>query len=69
MIDIAWQAIRKNRMSGLNIHQLCKKAVEAVIVAAMESKSSDNLTCLLLALPGLSRYLTSMSFQETTKVY
>ena len=61
VVDIIWSALRRNKGLGLNIHQICKKAVEAVVVAAMESKSSDNLTCLILGLPGLHHYLNHAS--------
>jgi hypothetical protein len=57
VIVIAWTAIKKHVGKTRDIHFLCKKAVEAVVVAAMESKSNDNLTCLMLALPGLISYL------------
>lgn len=57
VLETVWAAIKKHIASSKDIHFLCKKAAEAVIVAAMESKSNDNLTCLILALPGLFSYL------------
>lgn len=57
VINTAWDAIKRHRDSSRDIHTLCKKAAEDVIVTAMHSKSNDNLTCLILALPGLFSFL------------
>ena len=57
VLETVWDSIKRHREVSRDIHFLCKKAAEAVIVMAMESKSNDNLTCLVLGLPGLFAYL------------
>jgi hypothetical protein len=41
--------------------------VEAVVLAAMEKKSSDNLTVIFIALPGLAGYLDGNSSQSPAR--
>ena len=59
VISIAWKVIQESRLNSKNvdIHQLSKDCVEAIILEAMKKKSNDNLTAIFIGLPGLVDYL------------
>ena len=57
VISLSWSVINKSLNKGTSsIHQLSKDCVEAIVVEAMKKKSSDNLTAIFIALPGLVDY-------------
>jgi protein phosphatase 2C family protein 2/3 len=54
VIQVAWSAISTSPYSA-TVHQVCTRAVEAVMSAALQRRSLDNVTVTLVALPGLKR--------------
>ena len=57
ILNLSWSIINKSLNKGtISIHQLSKDCVEAIILEAMKKKSSDNITAIFIALPGLIDY-------------
>ena len=53
-----WMSFRKNQ-TDKNLHSMCGTAVDIIIKTSLAKKSLDNVTCLLIALPNLERFIST----------
>jgi serine/threonine protein phosphatase PrpC len=58
VVDAAWY-IYKNRSKAKNydIHELSQEACDMIIKYGLEKETSDNLSCIIIGLEGLEKYL------------
>ena len=65
VVEAAWY-IYKNRSKAKNydIHELSQEACDMIIKYGLEKETSDNLSCIIIGLEGLEKYLKNKSAKD-----
>ena len=65
IINAAW-LVYKNRASEKNydIHELTQEACDLIIKYAMEKQSTDNLSCIIIGLEGIEKFLKMIQLKK-----
>ena len=63
--NAAWYIFKnESKEKNYDIHELSQDACDLIIKYAMEKQTSDNLSCIIIGLEGLEKYLKNKSTQE-----
>ena len=63
--NAAWYIFKnESKEKNYDIHELSQDACDIVIKYAMEKQTSDNLSCIIIGLEGLEKYLKTQSTKE-----
>ena len=58
IIDAAWMVFKhRGKDKNYDIHELSQEACDLVIKYALEKQTTDNLSCIIIGLEGIEKYL------------
>ena len=70
IIDAAWNAFKhRGKTKNYDIHELSMEACDFIMKCAMEKKSTDNLSCIILRLEGLDKHLKNVELKKKVHNY
>ena len=62
---LAWYIYKnESKEKNYDIHELTQDACDIIIKYAMEKQTSDNLSCIVIGLDGLEKFLKNKSTKE-----
>ena len=63
--NAAWYIFKnESKEKNYDIHELTKDACDIIIKYGLEKQTSDNLSCIVIGLEGLEKYLKNKSTKE-----
>ena len=59
----------RGKNKNYDIHELSMEACDMVIKYAMEKQSTDNLSCIVIGLEGVDKYLKNIELKKRVNNY
>ena len=70
IVDAAWMVFKhRGKNKNYDIHELSMEACDLVIKYAMEKQSTDNLSCIVIGLEGIDKYLKNIELKKRVNNY
>ena len=70
IVDAAWMVFKhRGKNKNYDIHELSMEACDLVIKYAMEKQSTDNLSCIVIGLEGVDKYLKNIELKKRVNNY
>ncbi len=70
IVDAAWMVFKhRGKNKNYDIHELSMEACDMVIKYAMEKQSTDNLSCIVIGLEGVDKYLKNIELKKRVNNY
>ena len=70
IVDAAWMVFKhRGKNKNYDIHELSMEACDLIIKYAMEKQSTDNLSCIVIGLEGVDKYLKNIELKKRVNNY